>query len=131
MARAAVAIIAVAVVAGLVVVIVADDSDEGTGGEEPARTEGEPLPADEEQPLSALEERGRSLFVERCGVCHTFEPAGTAGAIGPNLGDVPLDREAVLRAIEEGGLGSGNMPANLVSGEDADAVATYVDNFGS
>jgi mono/diheme cytochrome c family protein len=131
MARAVVAIVAVAVVAGLVAVIVADDQDEEAGNGEPARTEGEPLPADEEQPLSALEERGRALFVEHCGTCHTFEPAGTVGAIGPDLGDVPLDREAVLRAIEEGGLGSGNMPANLVTGEDAEAVATYVDNFGS
>ena len=46
---------------------------------------------------------------------------------GPNLDELaPLDKQRVLQAIERGGTGTGRMPPNLLEGEDADAVATYV-----
>ena len=32
----------------------------------------------------------------------------------------------MVSAIKKGGLGSGTMPANIVTGKDAEAVATYV-----
>src|SRR3954468_9477233 len=31
--------------------------------------------------------RGRTLFVQKCGVCHTLAQAGTTAQIGPNLDD--------------------------------------------
>lgn len=82
--------------------------------------------ADPDQPLSGPEERGRELFVENCGSCHTLDAAGTSGQIGPPLDEIPLDEAAVMRAIEIGGRGSGNMPPNLVTGRDAQDVAAFV-----
>ena len=85
-----------------------------------------PQTAVEEQPLDPIEERGRELFVANCGSCHTLEAAGTQGAIGPNLDEAQVDEAEVLAVIANGGKGSGNMPANLVTGEDAEAVAAFV-----
>jgi mono/diheme cytochrome c family protein len=36
--------------------------------------------------MSPAEVRGRDLFIQHCGSCHTFDAAGTVGQIGPNLG---------------------------------------------
>jgi hypothetical protein len=36
------------------------------------------------------------------------------------------DAPRVLQAIESGGTGSGGMPANLISGQDAQTVARFV-----
>jgi mono/diheme cytochrome c family protein len=85
-----------------------------------------PAGADPEQPLTAAEERGRTLFVENCGSCHTLGAAGTTGQIGPNLDEAHVDEADVRRAIEVGGRGSGNMPPNLVTGRDAEDVAAFV-----
>lgn len=68
--------------------------------------------------------RGRTLFTQRCGACHTLADAGTAGAVGPNLDDLGgLDEDRVRAQIDIGG---GGMPPDLVEGKDADAVARYV-----
>ena len=80
----------------------------------------------EEEPLSPIQEQGRDLFVENCGTCHTLEEAGTQGQIGPNLDEANVDEATVLEVIANGGYGSGNMPANLVTGADAEAVAAFV-----
>jgi len=78
---------------------------------------------------------GKQLFTQRCGACHVLADAGTKGVQGPNLDlafkeDVAdgLGRstiEGVVRKqiqLPQGGV----MPANLVTGKDADAVAAYV-----
>ena len=70
--------------------------------------------------------QGKQLFQQNCGTCHTLADAGTQGKVGPNLDEVKPDKQRVLNAIKNGGLGSGTMPANIVTGKDADAVATYV-----
>jgi len=87
--------------------------------------------------------RGKELFVNegQCGSCHVLADAGTKGVIGPNLDDAFLQArhdglgEATIRAVvrdqisypvEEPSTGSPGMPADLVTGEDADAVAAYV-----
>jgi cbb3-type cytochrome c oxidase subunit III len=86
--------------------------------------------------------QGQQLFGEKCGSCHTLRAAGTQGQIGPNLDDafaqarddgVPDStiREVVRRQIEfpvpaDVSVAVPPMPANLVEGEDADSVATYV-----
>ena len=92
---------------------------------------------------------GKQQFVEKCGSCHTLARAGTTGVTGPNLD------EAFARAREDGfgqdtfeGIvhrqilhparrpqydpnvtppkETGMMPAELVTGEDAEDVAAYV-----
>ncbi len=65
----------------------------------------------------------KSLFTSSCGGCHTLDDAGTSGAVGPNLDDAAPDESRVRAQIENGG---GGMPANLLEGEEADAVAAYV-----
>jgi mono/diheme cytochrome c family protein len=102
------------------------DDDSGDTVEQSTVTGGAQEAPAEEQPLSASEEHGRQVFIENCGSCHTLDAAGTTGQIGPDLGDIPLDEADVRRAIEIGGTGSGTMPQNLVSGEDAANVAAFV-----
>jgi hypothetical protein len=46
---------------------------------------------------------------------------------GPDLDELGgLDEQRVLNAIESGGTGQGRMPADLLEGENARAVARYV-----
>jgi mono/diheme cytochrome c family protein len=126
-----VAVIASAVVAVALVAGCGDDDGSGETVEQPTVTGGAQEAPEEEQPLSAAEEHGRMLFVENCGSCHTLDAAGTTGQIGPDLGDIPLDEADVRRAIEIGGEGSGTMPQNLVTGQDATDVAAFVAASGS
>ena len=78
---------------------------------------------------------GKQLFTQRCGSCHVLADAGSKGTIGPNLDKAfqqsvrdGLGRdtiEGVVReqiALPQGGV----MPAKLVTGDDANAVAAYV-----
>ncbi len=79
--------------------------------------------------------KGKQLFVQRCGSCHTLADAQTRGTIGPDLDAAfaqsirdGLGRDTiediVAKQIE---LPMGpEMPANLVTGEDAESVAKYV-----
>jgi mono/diheme cytochrome c family protein len=88
--------------------------------------------------------RGRTLFVQKCGTCHTLAQAGTSAQIGPNLDDA----FAAARAAGEGGdtiegvvkaqveyprpsSGSSNsaMPADVVTGQDLNDVAAYVGTY--
>jgi cbb3-type cytochrome c oxidase subunit III len=79
-------------------------------------------------------DRGKTLFVAKCAGCHTLAAANAKGTIGPNLDDAfaygrrqgfkQVTIEQVVRDQIE--LASGRMPANLVRGADADAVAAYV-----
>ncbi len=102
--------------------------------EQHTSSSGAPLGGAVEQPLSAAQQHGQELFVAHCGSCHTFHAAGTVGQIGPNLDDIAIDEAAVLHAIRTGG-GShshgaggktGNMPRNLVTGKEAQDVASFV-----
>ncbi len=69
---------------------------------------------------------GKQIFTQSCGTCHTLSDAGTNGNVGPVLDQIKPDKQRVLNAIKNGGAGSGAMPAGIVSGKEADAVATYV-----
>jgi mono/diheme cytochrome c family protein len=88
--------------------------------------------------------RGRTLFVQKCGVCHTLAQAGTTAQVGPNLDDA----FASARAAGEGGKtiegiveaqvqfprpNNGDpavsMPADVVTGQDLDDVAAYVGTY--
>jgi cytochrome c6 len=70
--------------------------------------------------------QGKTLFQQNCGTCHTLADAGTNGKVGPVLDQIKPDEKRVLNAIKNGGLGSGTMPTNIVTGKDAQAVAKYV-----
>lgn len=99
-------------------------------GEDEAATE--PVSSAEETPTApseqsaAAQDPGEDLFVANCGSCHTLDAAGTSGATGPDLDTLAPAEDQVLAAIENGGAGSGAMPANLVTGEEAEQVAAYV-----
>ena len=79
-------------------------------------------------------DRGKRLFLDKCGGCHTLSAAGTHGNQGPNLDDAFVSArrqgfkavtiEQVVRDQIE--LAVPPMPQNLVTGSDADAVAAYV-----
>ncbi len=79
---------------------------------------------------------GKQQFVEKCGSCHVLNRAGTKGVTGPNLDEAfavsrgegwgsEAIRGVVLGQIAYPGKGFA-MPADLVTGEDAQDVAAYV-----
>jgi mono/diheme cytochrome c family protein len=85
--------------------------------------------------------RGRQLFIQKCGSCHTLAQAATSGTVGPNLDDAFAAAraagedsdtfEGVIKAqIEFPRPSTTNpavsMPRNLVEGQDALDVAAYV-----
>jgi mono/diheme cytochrome c family protein len=91
---------------------------------EPA--EGGTPPLKDEQASSELE-HGKELFRQTCASCHTLAAANARGVTGPDLdaiGEMTEDR--VLTAIRVGGTGQKRMPAGLLQGEDAEAVARYL-----
>jgi cytochrome c551 len=73
------------------------------------------------------EEEGKKLFIETCSSCHNLDAVNARGVTGPDLDDLGgLDRQRVMSAIRRGGTGQGRMPAGLLRGEEAEAVAIYV-----
>jgi mono/diheme cytochrome c family protein len=79
--------------------------------------------------LSGTNEQGKELFIQTCKSCHTLQAVNAHGVTGPNLDELGgVDKQRVLHAIKIGGTGDGRMPPELLTGADADAVATYVGN---
>ena len=75
----------------------------------------------------AYVERGRSLFVENCAACHNLDAVNARGVTGPDLDKIgTVTPSRVLSAIKVGGTGQLRMPAGLVQGDNAKAVADYV-----
>ena len=74
-------------------------------------------------------EEGKELFIASCKSCHNLDAVQARGVTGPDLDELGgLDRERVLNAIRNGGTGQGRMPAGILEGEDAEAVARYVEH---
>jgi mono/diheme cytochrome c family protein len=86
-------------------------------------------------------QRGRVLFIQKCGVCHTLAEAGTTAQVGPNLDDAfAAAREAgetastiegvVIPQVENPRPSTddpdNSMPRDVVTGQDLDDVAAYV-----
>ena len=90
-------------------------------------------------------DRGRALFQSKCGTCHALAQAGTSTDIGPDLDAAfaqaradGMDNDTIEgvvqtqiespRVTDEGVANYGRvyMPAELVTGQDAEDVATYV-----
>ncbi|QEC48041.1 c-type cytochrome [Baekduia soli] len=80
--------------------------------------------------LTAAQATGRSLFVKNCSTCHTLDGAKATGRVGPNLDTLNggnLTSAFVMDAIVNGrARGAGQMPANLLQGQDAKDVASFV-----
>lgn len=77
--------------------------------------------------LTDQEERGLEMFGNRCANCHTLQAANASAKVGPNLDDLRPPENLVKDAIENGrARGNGQMAADLVVGEDVDAVAAFV-----
>jgi mono/diheme cytochrome c family protein len=85
--------------------------------------------------------RGAELFYERCSGCHTFEAANAYGSKasgqlqggertnGPNFDQRRESRADVLFAIRNGGFSGAIMPANIVTGREAEDVAEFVARY--
>jgi mono/diheme cytochrome c family protein len=88
--------------------------------------------------LTQAERRGREIFGQRCGLCHTLAAANAVGKVGPNLDVIQPTEALVLHTIlygclpnppkgsQEACLGEGVMPADVVQGQDAEDVAKFV-----
>lgn len=73
-------------------------------------------------------EEGKELFRQTCASCHSLAAANARGVTGPNLDEIgALTQDRVETAIEIGGTGQKRMPAELLQGEDAEAVAKYLE----
>ena len=78
-------------------------------------------------------EDGKRLFRATCATCHDLDAVNARGVTGPDLDELgEMNKERVLNAIANGGpvspdaRGTGRMPAGLLTGKDAEAVAEYV-----
>jgi mono/diheme cytochrome c family protein len=90
--------------------------------------------------LTNAEQHGRTLFAKNCNTCHTLSASQGAGKVGPNLdvlisginGASPSETiknrvTFVKDAITKGrARGSGQMPAELLDGQDEQDVANFV-----
>jgi cytochrome c6 len=118
--------------------IVIDDNREEKGGEAAAAAESGTTGGGGEEAATGSERsaagqagggaaaEGKLVFTQTCGTCHTLKDAGTSGAVGPDLDTLKPNKARVAAAIENGGAGSGQMPAGLLAGKEAEAVAAYV-----
>lgn len=78
--------------------------------------------------LSAKQAEGRRLFTYNCGMCHTLAAAQTTGRVGPNLDELRPKKALALDAIEKGrARGQGQMPGELLVGEEAEQVASFIE----
>jgi mono/diheme cytochrome c family protein len=85
--------------------------------------------------------RGAVLFNERCSGCHSLDAANAYGSKpegqiqggertnGPNFNVRKESRDDVLFAIRNGGFSGAIMPANIVVGDDAEAVADFLAKY--
>jgi mono/diheme cytochrome c family protein len=90
-------------------------------------------------------ERGRALFLQNCGTCHTLAEAGSTTQLGPNLDAAFAQARAdgmdsdTIEGVVQGQIASPRftkegvpdyqnvfMPAELLTGQDAEDVATYI-----
>ena len=82
--------------------------------------------------------QGAVLFNLRCSGCHTLDSAAASGSKsksqvlggertnGPNFNIRKEAPEQVLYAIRNGGFSGAIMPANIVTGKEADELAAFV-----
>ena len=92
-----------------------------------------------------FQDRGRQIFNAKCGTCHIMAAAASQGVQGPNLDTAfsaaraaGMDEETVKSIVEYQiyhprpsveGYPAVSMPANIVTGNDAEDVAAYVARY--
>jgi mono/diheme cytochrome c family protein len=77
--------------------------------------------------LTAFQQEGRHLFARNCSTCHTLNAANAVGKVGPNLDQLRPPKALVVNAIDMGrARGQGQMPAQLLTGQDVQKVASFV-----
>jgi mono/diheme cytochrome c family protein len=79
---------------------------------------------------------GAELFSQRCAGCHSLDAAGAQGSAnravrnqGPNLNQRKESVADVIYAIRNGGFSGAIMPQNIVTGDEANAVAAFVAKY--
>jgi cytochrome c oxidase cbb3-type subunit 3 len=79
---------------------------------------------------SLLKEMGESIFLVKCAPCHGTTGDGLSGKAQDFTSR--MSKEQILYIIQHGsnqlGYPMGEMPAGMVSGDDAKAIATYIAN---
>lgn len=92
-------------------------------------------------PQGTVAYEGATIFAEKCGGCHTISYAGTHGSKpkgeintkdrtnGPNFDQRKETYDSVITAIRQGGFSGAIMPGNIVTGADAEAVATFLAKY--
>jgi mono/diheme cytochrome c family protein len=85
------------------------------------------------------ERAAADIFAENCSGCHTLSVAGTQGSTtnirtreykdGPNFDQRHVSVNCALYAIRNGGFSSGPMPQNIITGEDAQLVAEFLQKY--
>src|SRR5271167_2794820 len=83
--------------------------------------------------------RGSVIFRDHCSGCHTLAVVGAEGSAtsiknrlrtnGPNFNYRKENVEQVLFAIRNGGFSGAIMPENIVLGDDAQAVASFLAQY--
>ena len=83
--------------------------------------------------------RGAVLFLDHCSGCHTLSVVGAEGSAtniknrvrtnGPNFNFRKENVEQALYAIRNGGFSGAIMPENIVLGDDAQAVASFLAQY--
>jgi mono/diheme cytochrome c family protein len=119
---AVVAVVAAAYVIGL-------NKGEADANRDLAATASAPPATTAPADTDATSEAAATTFAATCGGCHALAAAGTTGTAGPDLDSLRPAKEQVLAAIENGGLGTGQMPGGLLAGTEAEQVADYVAAF--
>jgi mono/diheme cytochrome c family protein len=77
--------------------------------------------------LSNAQLKGRELFAKNCATCHTLHAANAVGKVGPDLDALRPPQALILDAIAKGrARGNGQMPSQLLDGQDAKDVASFV-----
>ena len=90
-------------------------------------------------PKSSPYYRGAVIFRDHCSGCHTLATVGAEGSAtsiknrlptnGPNFNFRKENVEQVLYAIRNGGFSGAIMPENIVLGDDAQAVASFLAQY--
>lgn len=91
--------------------------------------------------VERTDEEVAQLFNERCSACHTLAAAASRGSSSPGvLSDVErtngpsfdarhVNADDALFAIRNGGFSGAIMPANIVVGDDAEAIAEFIEKY--
>jgi mono/diheme cytochrome c family protein len=89
----------------------------------------------------STEHAGAELFNQRCSGCHSLDAANAYGSKppgqiqpgertnGPNFNIRHVKKDDALFAIRNGGFSGAIMPANVVVGDDAEKVASFLDKY--